>query len=209
MAITSPLPGSITGRSWRSGAARRCRCNCRPLFCEAGAGEHRRAVADQGFGQEVLDTRSLLWSLLQHPSREITNLLAVELRRHRLGVLVHNVHNERCYVRARKRRLQGQDLVEHHTERPDIGLLAVGSAIANFRRQISWGAHHGHSLSACAVEHLGNAEVPKLHHGSLRQEDILALQITMEDVLRMDMLKCQAALYEDPYSLILRVMLTF
>mmetsp|Transcript_149735 Transcript_149735/g.417344 ORF Transcript_149735/g.417344 Transcript_149735/m.417344 type:complete len:296 (+) Transcript_149735:1370-2257(+) len=83
-----------------------CKCAASWKTCSNGV--------DCVLRQQLVNTGPLFWGLSQHPCYKVTGLLTVQLWQ-RFWLSPHDLHAQRCNVVPLERRLQGKQLIQHHT----------------------------------------------------------------------------------------------
>ena len=68
--------------------------------------------------------------------------------------------------------------------------------MAGFWRQVVWCSHHGHGHLRGGLKDLADSEVSHLHSVVASQEQILCLDVSVDDLLAVDVLKCACDLLE-------------
>jgi hypothetical protein len=86
---------------------------------------------------------------------------------------------ETLHVFRSEGRLQGDCFIEDASQRPDVALMIVRLISPNFWTRIIWGPSLGVQQSLLC--YLGNVHIPKLGGAVFVQEDIGALQVSVED----------------------------
>ena len=86
-----------------------------------------------------------------------------------------------------------EELVQQHAKSPCVHLVAVGSPLHQFRRQIVHGATHRHPLRLLVVDR--PSKVAQLHFPVCIDQQVFQLQISMDDVLGLAEYQCAAYLY--------------
>lgn len=108
--------------------------------------------------------------------------LPTKMCRERRIFPANNFQSQKVKVHPLEGRLQGAQLIQHHPERPDITLERVGTALYNLWGQVVRGAHHAFGHFYSVFQHACYAEVSQFDDVRFRQEHILALDVTMQDL---------------------------
>lgn len=86
--------------------------------------------------------------------------------------------------------LQSAHFIQHDSKGPDIGLNRVILILAYLRRHVIRRTNNSLVLLQSLRQALGNAKVPQLDKPFLGHKNILAFQISMDDLPVMDVLDC-------------------
>lgn len=76
-------------------------------------------------------------------------------------------------------------------ERPPVGFFAVAFLSDDFWGNILWSSYDSVGFSTGVAELLGHTEIGQLKVTVRVQEDILRLQVSVDDVFLVEILKCQ------------------
>ena len=113
-----------------------------------------------------------------------------------LGVdALHHSLIEALHVLGREGRVERYQLVEDTAERPDVTLGVVGFVLPDLWRSVVRRASLG--LENARLSHFGNVEVSQLNVALLCQEDVGALDVSVDDLLLMQRLQAQNHLVKD------------
>ena len=96
-------------------------------------------------------------------------------------------------------------LVKDTAQRPDITLLIVRLFLANLRREVVGSADSCLRAIIGVLKNTGDSEVTNLDLPTLRHENVLCLQVTMQNLSVMNVLDGQSHLDEPVENLILAV----
>mmetsp|Transcript_24636 Transcript_24636/g.69259 ORF Transcript_24636/g.69259 Transcript_24636/m.69259 type:complete len:490 (-) Transcript_24636:533-2002(-) len=159
----------------------------------ADAAAHRREV------QELLGAGAAHDLLLQGEPHQLAHLIVVLLwdRRRLRG---DDLDDQGGYVVGLEGLLEGQELVEHHPQRPDVRLAAVRQILADLWRQVR-GRPYDRLGRLPGLQDLGDAEVAQLGRPGLHEEDVLALDVPVQDPLVVDVLQPEQAVPEHGHRL--------
>ena len=96
----------------------------------------------------------------------------------------------------------GEDLIQQHTKRVDVGggcngfgANLLGTGIVGRKQAIRGNSGIGVS-GRIVIEQLGNAEVKQLRHAIFRDENVFRLEIAMDDQIAMRVFDRAADLHE-------------
>mmetsp|Transcript_86409 Transcript_86409/g.222552 ORF Transcript_86409/g.222552 Transcript_86409/m.222552 type:complete len:238 (+) Transcript_86409:1627-2340(+) len=134
--------------------------------------------------------------LLQDRLGDLLSLSAIDVGQ-RLWRCLDDLEDKGHEALALEGRLEREHLVQDHAQRPNVRLEAVLHVVTDLGRDVVRRANARLCLGSGVVERLGNAEIAKLHRSRLREEDVLTLQVTVQDVPRMRVLEAKRALPED------------
>ena len=102
---------------------------------------------------------------------------------------------------ALERWTESTELVEHDAQRPDVALEGVGATFDDLRRKVVRGADHRPSHFDSVAKDSCNAEIAKFDDVLLCNKDILALDVSVEDLAVVDMLHAETDLSEPIHDL--------
>ena len=95
-------------------------------------------------------------------------------------------------------------LVQYHSQRPDVALEVVGLGLHYLRGKVVGCADYSPGILDCILKNLCDSEVADLDDALLRQKDILALEVSVQDLAVVDVLEPQTNLGEPLQHLGLR-----
>jgi len=98
------------------------------------------------------------------------------------------------HVHPFKRWLQSTELIEYNSKRPNVTLEGVRTPLDYFRAQIVRSTDHRLRDINGVLQNAGDTEITDLNLALLRQEEVLALQVTMEHFSIMNVLQAEAHL---------------
>mmetsp|Transcript_87141 Transcript_87141/g.255046 ORF Transcript_87141/g.255046 Transcript_87141/m.255046 type:complete len:245 (+) Transcript_87141:318-1052(+) len=99
--------------------------------------------------------------------------------------------------------LQHAELVEDAAQGPHIGLPVVGLASADLGAHVIRRPYDGHSSLRRTLQYPGDAKVAELDLGTATcEEDVGGLQVPVQHLLGVDVLKREAELHEPSHDLI-------
>jgi len=150
--------------------------------------------------QQLIAGGPVLWSFLQQAVNYVPSLLAVHFWQGP-WLTLHDFEEENDKIARLERQLQRQELVQHHTNRPDVCLQPICTVIANLWRRVIRCPDSCPSIGICRLEDFGNAVVSQLYHSSPSEENILALYIAVEYVPSVCVLQAEATLREGGHYL--------
>ena len=102
-------------------------------------------VSDNGHLEDFRG-RWTLQLVLSHQLQDQGLQLRTVVRRDRIRVILHDLEHEAEQIVAQEWLLEGAELVEDDSQRPDITLRCVRSALTRLWRHVVGCAHHGHGL---------------------------------------------------------------
>ena len=88
--------------------------------------------------------------------------------------------------------LQSAQLVEDTSQRPDITLVVVGFFFAKLGRKVVGCTDYSVRKVGCLVEHLSHAQVAYLNLILLRQKHVDGLDVSVEDLVAVQVVHAQA-----------------
>ena len=100
-------------------------------------------------------------------------------------------------------RAQRTHFVEQHAERPDVRFEVVRLTLNDLGREVVRCADYSLCLGARVRENASDAEVPELDDVTLCEEDILALEISVQHLAVVAVLDCETDLCEPVEDLVL------
>mmetsp|Transcript_19813 Transcript_19813/g.55082 ORF Transcript_19813/g.55082 Transcript_19813/m.55082 type:complete len:276 (+) Transcript_19813:1787-2614(+) len=109
----------------------------------------------------------------------------------RLVLPAEDAHHKRREVGGVEGVLEGRHLVQHTAKGPDIALVVVRLAVAELRGEVVGSSHRGLGKASWAAQHLGEAKVAELDLHFLRDKDVFCFDVTVEDVLLVEVLQGQ------------------
>jgi hypothetical protein len=146
--------------------------------------------------EQLFDSDSIIWILLQAFIDEITSLFAdVDIRRDG-DLLLHNF-NQFFLLADLEGVFADQHLVHHDSDRPDIYSLVVIVALQDLRTDVERSTAEGRAHKIAQVD--GPAEVAQLYY-SLVHHYVLRLYIAVDDLLGMEVTDGCAELAHDGSS---------
>lgn len=153
---------------------------------------------------DLVDRGSLLVIQLQHEHDEGLELFAVTVRQRIVLALLDKIAELANVLLLRHEwELEGAELVEEHTECPDICLKAVFLLLVQFRRDVvrCTGERLRHVIGLGEDPRL--AEVTDLQQTVLHHENVHGLQVPMNDLAVVAVLQAEANHREPPHDLVL------
>mmetsp|Transcript_85325 Transcript_85325/g.275354 ORF Transcript_85325/g.275354 Transcript_85325/m.275354 type:complete len:418 (-) Transcript_85325:326-1579(-) len=169
----------------RRGALARPRSAARRLAPRACGLELRAHLPPHdGQIQHLVGRGPLLGRLFQKPHRQVPRILAVLLGR-RDWCPGDDLQHQRRDVVGHKGLLQGQQLVKNNADGPDVRLAPVREVLANLGRQVVRSSDHRLGRAVGGLQDFGDAEVSQLDGPCRCQEDVLALDVSVQYSPRM------------------------
>ena len=86
--------------------------------------------------------------------------------------------------------LQRAELEQDAAKRPHVRRIVVGFRLTHLRRHVVRSTLNCKGLVRRAFKNLGNTEVAQFESVVLRQKYVLRLQVAMQNLASMDILKC-------------------
>mmetsp|Transcript_10211 Transcript_10211/g.34047 ORF Transcript_10211/g.34047 Transcript_10211/m.34047 type:complete len:257 (-) Transcript_10211:427-1197(-) len=151
----------------------------------------------------LLCRRSLRWILSQARPQQVLNKRAVTARQRR--ILPHKNLLDHCPVVASMEGKPplGADLVQQNSTRPYVRLGVVGLTIAKLRRQVQRGSYHRDCHWLSCVEPLCYPKVSEFWYVLLADEDVVRLEISVQDLLLVEVCEAVDDVLEDPHRILL------
>lgn len=107
-----------------------------------------------------------------------------------------------------ERGLKLGQVVDGTTDGPDVYFEVVGLLLDDLGREVEWGPDSGIVLEGSALHDFGDAEVAELDLPSLGEEDVEAFDVSVDDVLRVEVFHAHADLVgKVPNVLLCKVLL--
>ena len=106
------------------------------------------------------------------------------------------MHGQKVHIHAFKWRLKRTHFVKHDTQRPDVGLERVWLPFNDLWRQIVRSADHRPWNFLCMAQNSCNSEVSEFDEALLRQENILAFYVSVQNFAVMHVLHSKTNLSE-------------
>lgn len=92
--------------------------------------------------------------------------------------------------------MKGAHFEEQDAEGPNVGFKAIWLILNDLRGEIVWRTNNRLCLRFGVAQDSCDTEISELDHVALRQENVLRLQISVQDLAIMDMLECKTNLCE-------------
>lgn len=167
-----------------------------PVFLLLVSLTHKRMV------QKFWPGKSLRRSFVQEPAEE-----TFELSRHGVWILdlVLDNHVNQGVDRVRVEwRGANKQLVDDHTERPQIDCMVVRQLLDQLRSHVEWSSLDRSEHDSVLRHRSGKTEVTKFNDAISRNQNILRLHISVDDSVRVQVVKRVNQLLGDFSHLILR-----
>ena len=87
----------------------------------------------------------------------------------------HNLQGQHVQGGAVEGWFKSDDLIEEHSEGPNIGFEVVRGVFNDLRREIVRSADYGLCHLRCGLQDFGDTEISQFHYALLGEEDVLAL----------------------------------
>mmetsp|Transcript_121210 Transcript_121210/g.387238 ORF Transcript_121210/g.387238 Transcript_121210/m.387238 type:complete len:228 (+) Transcript_121210:214-897(+) len=146
----------------------------------------RREAPHEGVADQVVGAGPRRGLLLQQPPDQLLQRRAVWPRQHlRLRLTDHQRHRQDGP--RQEGHLQATELVEHHAQRPNVHLAAVGPPLADLGCEVGGRSHQRQRLEGGALEHAAQAEVTELDLAAVEvprvaeHEDVRGLDVPVHD----------------------------
>jgi len=113
-----------------------------------------------------------------------------------LELAVHDALHDGLDVFALEGSAEGAEFLKDDAQRPHVALQALLFALADLGAELVRGPHCGHRHVRSGVQTLGDAEVAQLHGAVLVHEHIRTLEVTVEDLVAVQLPDCLDQLHE-------------